>query len=169
MVEGDSYGRAQERPRTGADVVDIQRRGGRRTHQQGLPASSRSYVGYMKLAKAGGATIFRSALEHDALAVLAMDHAVVKIERSDYSESERIELDVAERWPATVFELPDDLGRYTPDLRIVLDDGQVVFVEIGPHAEKVEDADTFARLQAAAIECTARGAGFLILTEKTLR
>ena len=139
-----------------------------RTHTQGLPGASRSYVGYVRLAKASGAICFRSAIEYDALAVLAMDHAVVKIERCDYSESERIELDVAERPAATRFELPE-LGSYTPDLRITLDDGHVVFVEVGYHAEKVEDADNFARLQAAAIECAAIGAGFLVLTERTLR
>jgi hypothetical protein len=145
-----------------------ERHGRSRTFQQGLPSSSRSYVGYLHVVKAGGAVIFRSAIEYDALGVLAMDHAVVRISRCDYTENERIEFDVAERPAATTFELPG-LGSYTPDLRIVLDDGQVVFVEVGYHAEKIDDPETFTWLQAAAIECAAIGAGFLILTERTLR
>jgi hypothetical protein len=112
--------------------------------------------------------IYRSAVERDALGVLGLDHAVVKIERADYSETERLTLDVAEKPAALAFELPD-LGSYTPDLRLVLDDGSVVYVEVGYHAEKVEHPETFARLQAAAVEAAATGAGFLILTERTLR
>lgn len=141
----------------------------RPTHGHGLPAGSRSYVGYVHIPKMGGAVIYRSAIERDALAVLGLDHAVVKIERTDYSETERLTLDVAERPAALAFVLPDGLGSYTPDLRLVLDNGSVVYVEVGYHAEKVEDAETFARLQAAAVEAAATGAGFLIVTERTLR
>lgn len=140
----------------------------RRPYRHGLPAAARSFVGYVSLAKAGGPIVYRSALERDALAVLALDHAVARIERADYSEVERAELDVAERPHASVFELPE-LGRYTPDLRLTLDEGSIVFVEIGFHSAKVEDEAMFRRLQAAAVEAARTGCGFLILTERVLR
>jgi hypothetical protein len=140
----------------------------RRHAKHGLPDASESYVGYVSLGKCGGAVIFRSAVERDALTVLELDCGITRIERVDYTDEERLTLTVAQPTKRVSFDL-GELGMYTPDLRLTMTTGEVVYAEVGYHKEKVEDAETFRRLQAAAVQAAAEGTGFLILTERVLR
>lgn len=146
--------------------------GSRRRRPSGLPVATRSYVGWITDPKAGGAIPFRSEIERGWLTHLFFDPAVASIARNDLSEMERLEWRLGSAPRANrVFVLPDSgLGHpaYTPDLRVELRDGRVIYAEVGAHETKTDD-DAAQRLQSAAVEAVKEGAGFLVLTDRLAR
>jgi len=103
---------------------------------------------------------------------LFFDPAVAFIARNDLSEVERLEWRLGSPQRANrVFVLPDTSlahPAYTPDLRIELRDGRVIYAEVGAHETKTDDAAA-QRLQVAAVEAVKEGAGFLVLTDRLAR
>lgn len=141
------------------------RRGHRRS--TGLPAGSRSFVGWIELTKGSGRTAYRSACERDALIRLELDPGVVSIERNDLSDLERVDFRAGSLAPNRLFTLPDG-STYTPDLRVRMRDGGLAFIEVGPHAAKAASL-TAERLEAVRVEVANIGAEFVVLTERTMR
>jgi transposase InsO family protein len=123
-------------------------------------------VGWIDLERAGRRP-YRSGVERDGFIRLDLDHGVASIERNDLSDLERIELKLAGVPANRVFSLPDG-STYTPDLRVQLRDGRLVYVELGPHAEKTEPIAA-ARLELARVEILKIGALFVVLTDRIVR
>jgi hypothetical protein len=133
-----------------------------------LPRGGLAKVSYQSLRKAGGMIVARSSIESDALVFLEMDHAVRRFWRNDLSDLERVRFTLGcVPPPNRVFELPDG-HTYTPDLRVELEDGRVVYVEVGPYGHKTHPAE-WAKLQQAMTVAREEGTQLVILTERELR
>lgn len=135
---------------------------------RGLPSAVRSRVGWLRLPKAGGAIFFRSALEGDVLLALQYAHDVATLERNDLQPAERVHFRLG-RSPAAnkTFELEGG-RRHTPDLRVVRQDGSIVYVQVGTLAAK--SAPAMAEfLEAARVQARAEGSDLVVLTERIRR
>lgn len=150
---------------SGSTRTTTRRHGHRRS--TGLPAGSRSFVGWIELTKGSGRTAYRSACERDALIRLELDPGVASIERNDLSDLERIDFRAGSLAPNRLFTLPDG-ATYTPDLRVRMRDGRLVFIEVGPQSAKLAPL-TAQRLEAARVEVTSMGAELVVLTERATR
>jgi transposase InsO family protein len=139
----------------------------RRPTHHGLPAGTRSFVGWIELSRAGGRIAYRSAIERDALIRLGLDHGVASVQRNDLSDFERLDFHVPAPTPNRVFTLPDG-SLYTPDLQVRTRSGHLIFVELGPDAAKTTPV-TAERLEMARVEATKIGADLLVLTERLVR
>ncbi|MDP9225132.1 MAG: hypothetical protein M3P18_15055, partial [Actinomycetota bacterium] len=132
-----------------------------------MPSASRSYVGRISARKASGSIFYRSRHEHDALIHMVFDHAVLRIERNDLTPVEENSFGLLRRSdPNRVFTL--ESGRYTPDIRVRLGDGSIIFVEVGAHSDKTEEHEA-RRLAEADIEIEKSGARFVLLTDRNMR
>lgn len=139
----------------------------RRSPQRNIPRASESFVGWVDLGSKGGRVVYRSGYERDALLLLRMDRVVTLIERNDLSAIERVDFTATSSTPNRVFAL-SGAREYTPDLRLLLEDGSVVYVEVGPHAKKTEPAEA-AKLEEAKIEATNAGAKLIVMTDRNMR
>jgi hypothetical protein len=130
-----------------------------------FPHGTASYVGEIALERAGGRIIFRSLLERDVLALLEFDPCVLSIGRNDLSDLERITFEMAELPDNVVLNVTE--GTYTPDLRVVTEDG-LVLVEVGPLADK-GSSPMRERLAEARAEAIKKGVILVVMTERETR
>lgn len=143
-----------------------QKRSGRRL--SGIPDAVFSRVGWMRLSKADGDIFSRSSLEADVFLALQYAADVASFERNDLKAAERAQLRLG-RSPATnkIFTLAD--GReHTPDLRVVLTDGTICWVQVGPIAEKTA-TEMASRLEAVRVLAREECSEFVVLTERVRR
>jgi hypothetical protein len=164
---GDSENTTGSSPTGGPLSRTDQRSRRHRSPHHNVPQASESFVGWVDLGPKGGRAVYRSGYERDALLLLRMDRAVRLIERNDLSALERLDFDARSSTPNRVFVLPGG-GEYTPDLRVTLEDGSIVYVEVGPNAKKTEPAEA-AKLEAARVEATRAGATLVVMTDRNTR
>lgn len=143
------------------------RAGRRRGPGANVPQASESFVGWVDLGPKGGRIVYRSGYERDALLLLRMDRVARLVERNDLTPLERMDFGITRSTPNRVFALSGD-HLYTPDLRVLLQDGSEVFVEVGPHSRKTEAAEA-AKLEEAKVEATKAGATLIVMTDRNMR